>query len=73
MNDLKTELRNSLGQTNLRNLMVWHTAAKDLPIEKVPIIEILEEFRNLSGIRGRKAHRGTAPPKYEYRVKDEIE
>ena len=73
MNDLKTELRSRLGQENLRNLMVWHTAAKDLPFEKVPVLEILEEFRNLSGIRGRKAHRGTAPPKYDFRVKEELD
>ena len=73
MNDLKTELRNGLGQENLRNLMVWHTAAKDVPFQEVPIMEILEEFRNLSGIRSRKAHRGTAPPKYNIRVKEELD
>ena len=53
--------------------MVWHTAAKDVPFEEVPIMEILEEFRNLSGIRARKAHRGTAPPKYNIRVKEELD
>jgi hypothetical protein len=73
MNDLKTELRSRLGQVNLRNLMVWHTAAKDLPFANVPVMEILEAFRNLSGIRGRHAHRGTAPPQYDFRIKEELE
>ena len=38
-------------------------------------MELLEEFRNLSGIieRARKAHRGTAPPKYNIRVKEELD
>ena len=27
----------------------------------------------LSGIRARKAHRGTAPPKYNIRVKEELD
>ena len=33
---------------------------------------ILKEFCELGGVRGRKAHRGTMPPKYEYRVKVEV-
>ena len=30
MNDLKTSERNSLGQANLMNMMIWHTVAKAL-------------------------------------------
>ena len=75
MNDLKTELRSRMNQTTLRNLMAWHLAAKDLKItfEQVPFMAILHEFRELSGIRGRKLHRGTEPPKYDFRVKEELE
>ena len=31
------------------------------------------EFRELLGTSGRNAHRGTAPPKYEYTVKVEVD
>ena len=39
----------------------------------MPVMAILKEFRALAGIRGRSAHRGTAPPKYATRVKVELE
>mgnify|MGYP003687076801 CR=1 FL=1 len=45
MNDLKTAERNSLGQRNLNNLMVWHTSAKHLTCAEVPVLAILKEFR----------------------------
>ena len=47
--------------------------AKQLTCEQVPVMVILKEFRALAGIRGRKAHRGTTPPKFEFRVKAEVE
>ena len=71
MNDLKTAERSCIAQTNLRNLMVWHRHASDLPCEKVPVEAILEEFHKLSGARGRNAHRGQAPPQYNFTVKEE--
>ena len=36
------------------------------------VMAILKEFREMSGVRGRKAHRRTLPPKYEYCVKVEV-
>ena len=72
MNDLKTAERNSLGQTNLKNLMLWHTMAKQLKCEEVPVMAILQVFRELAGERGRQAHRPTNPPKYSYRVKEDL-
>ena len=63
--------RSCIAQTNLRNLMVWHRHASDLPCEKVPVEAILEEFHKLSGARGRNAHRGQAPPQYNFTVKEE--
>ena len=37
--------------------MIWHTIAKGLKCEQVPVQLILNEFRALGGIRGRQAHR----------------
>ena len=73
MNDLKTAERNSLKQATLKHLMLWHSLAKDLSCEQVPVMAILKEFRELSGLRGRHAHRGQHPPKYEYTVKVEVD
>ena len=42
-----------------------------LASEKVPVKAILEEFHKLSGARGRNAHRGQAPPQYNFTVKEE--
>ena len=53
--------------------MIWHSYAKELKCEEVPVLAILEEFHKLSGQRGPNAHRGTNPPKYNYRVKVEAE
>ena len=35
MNNLKTAQRSRLGN-NLKNLMLWHTMAKDMPCAEVP-------------------------------------
>ena len=40
--------------------------------EQVPVLDILKEFRQLAGIRGRNAHRPSAPPQYDFKVKVEI-
>ena len=79
MNDLKTAERNSMGQQNLKNLMLWHimgykTDAEGkkvkMPCCDVPVMAILKEFRSMAfengGTLGRKAHRAAAVPKYEY-------
>ena len=58
----------SLGQANLKNMMIWHTVGKALECKDVPVRQILDEFRALGGIRGRSAHRGSAPPTYTFRV-----
>ena len=50
-----------------------HTMGKDLTCEQLPVMAILKEFRELAGIRGRNAHRGKQPPKYDYRVKMEVD
>jgi len=71
MNNLKTAQRSRLG-ANLRNLMLWYTMGKELKSAEVPVMDILNEFRALAGIRGRNAHRATQPPQYDHRVKMEI-
>ena len=70
MNDLKTSERNRLGQTTLKHTMLWHTVAKALSCQQVPVQAILKEFLELGGVKGRLAHRGTTPPTYSFRVKD---
>jgi hypothetical protein len=73
MNDIKTSERSvTQAEATLKHLMLWHSLAKDLSCEQLPVMAILKEFRELGGVRGRKAHRGTMPPKYEYRVKVEV-
>ena len=62
--DIKTAERSSMNQENLKNLVVWHTMSNHLTCEQLPVMAILKEFREMAGIRGRQAHRGTAPPKY---------
>ena len=73
MNDLKTAERSSLAQSTLKHLMLWHTMGKELSCQQLPVMAILKEFRDLGGVRGRHAHRPTMPPKYEYRVKIEVD
>ena len=52
MNDLKTSERNSLGQDNLKHTMLWHTVAKALSCQQVPVQAILKEFLELGGPQG---------------------
>ena len=78
MNDIKTSERSSMGQKNLKNLMLWHIMGykmkedgtrsnEKLPCRDVPVMVILKEFRAMAdGVRGRKAHRAQEVPKYEY-------
>ena len=73
MNDLKTAERSTLKQATLKNLMLWHSLGKGLSCQQLPVMAILKEFREISGKRGRDAHRGTQPPTYAYRVKVEVE
>ena len=69
MNDLKTSERNSLGQDNLKHTMLWHTVAKALSCQQVPVQAILKEFLELGGLKGRRTHQGTTPPTYDFCVK----
>ena len=76
MNDLKTSERSSMGQENLKNLMLWHIMGhtinadgrkEKMACRNVPVMAILKEFRAMAdGVRGRKAHRPQQVPKYEY-------
>ena len=36
-------------------------------------MDILKEFRALAGIRGRNAHKPSAPPQYDFKVKVEVD
>ena len=73
MNDLKTAERNSLGGTsNLSNLMAWNSLAKKVRCEKLPVMSILKEFRDMAGEKGRKAHRPTEPPLYDYQLASKL-
>ena len=69
MNDLKTSERNSLGQDNLKHIMLWQTVAKALSCQQVPVQAILKEFLELGGPKGRRTHQGTTPPTYDFCVK----
>ena len=76
MNDIKTSERSSMGQQNIKNLMLWHISGhqmneddkkEKMPCRNVPVMAILKEFRDMAeGVRGRKAHRAQEVPKYEY-------
>ena len=39
--------------------MVWHVGGKVLKSEQVPVMEILKEFRELAGVKGRNRHKAT--------------
>ena len=73
MSDIKTADRSRMKQATLKHLMLWHSLAKDLSCEQLPVMAILKEFRTLSGQHGRHTHRGWTPPKYEYTVKVEVD
>ena len=66
MNDIKTELRSTMNQKTLKHLMLWHSIAKHLKCEEVPVMAILKKFREWAGVRGRQRHNGTNPPNYGY-------
>ena len=36
-------------------------------------MDILKEFRELAGIRGRHAHNPSGPPQYNFKVKMEVD
>ena len=36
-------------------------------------MDILKEFRQLAGIKGRSMHRPTMPPKYDFKVRVELD
>ena len=68
MNDLKTAERNKLGNDNLKNLMTWHILGKQLKCEQVPVMSILKEFRDMADGKGRKPHKPSEPPVYDYQL-----
>ena len=48
--------------------MVWHQLAKNLSCQELPVMSILKEFRDMAGEKGRKAHRPSEPPIYDYQL-----
>ena len=81
MNDIKTNVRSSMGQQNLTNLMLWHAHAvkpvadksgkgieyKHISCQEVPVMAILKEFREMaSKTFGRRPHRPQPVPSYDY-------
>ena len=66
MNNIKTADRVNMGQTNLKNLMLWYEMAAKLTPQKVPVMEILKEFREMAGPLGRGPHRPQDKATYEY-------
>ena len=52
---------------------VWHVGGKVLKSEQVPVMEILKEFRELAGVKGRNRHKATGPPQYNFKVKMEVD
>ena len=77
MNDIKTAERSRMGTQVLKNLMIWHRSARKLEEDgslsskhmscyEVPVMQIVQEFRNMAGVKGRKAHRAWPIPSYDY-------
>ena len=77
MNDIKTVERSNMMTRNLKNLMIWHRLArkleedgslskKHLSFYDVPVMPIVKEFRDMAGVRSRKAHRAWKLPNYDY-------
>ena len=82
MNDIKSSERSSMGQQNLKNLMLWHIMGHKMNADgmkeemrccDVPVMAILKEFCALAGINGRRTHRPTMPPSYDFKVKVELD
>ena len=77
MNNIKTAERSSLGE-NLRHLMLWHRmacklkedgtidAAKHMANREVPVMEIIAEWREMAGVKGRYKSNPFPVPTYEY-------
>ena len=79
MNDIKTAERSRMGSTTLRNLMLWHRMArlleadgslskKHIQCRQVPVMAILEKFRDMAGVKGRTNHRAFPIPSYDYEL-----
>ena len=68
MNNIKTAERATMGQKNLKHLMLWHEMAKEITLQELPVMAILNEFREMAGPRGRTAHRPAEPSTYEYEL-----
>ena len=68
MNDLKTAERSKLGNATLKNLMTWHVLGKQVKCEQLPVMSILKEFRDMAGGKGRKPHKPSEPPVYDYQL-----
>ena len=67
-------VRYSPGRNEIPDLrQTRHIAGKGLKSEEVPVMDILKEFRGLAGIRGRNAHKPSAPPQYNFNVKIEVD
>ena len=66
MNDIKTSERSTMGQRNLKNLMLWHRIAKELKPQDIPVMAIIKEWRSMAGDKGRRPHHAAAPITYEY-------
>ena len=77
INDIKTAERSRMGTQVLKNLMIWHRSARKLEEDgslsskhmscyEVPVMQIVQEFRNMAGVKGRKAHRAWPIPSYDY-------
>ena len=74
MNNIKTAERSTMGQKNLKNLMLWHELGKQLSPQELPVMAILKEFREMAGPGGRHAHHAAPQPTYAYeahRIKPE--
>ena len=76
MNDIKTAERSSIGQRNLKNLMLWFVSARNIEADgslggkkmacrDVPVMEIVKEFREINQRRNGN-HKPEEVPKYEY-------
>ena len=50
--------------------MVWHVGGKVLKSEQVPVMEILKEFRELAGVKGRNRHKATGAAAVQLQVQD---
>ena len=77
MNDIKTAERASMGSATLKNIMLWHRAARRigedgalssvaLSCAQLPAMEIVKIFKDMAGPKGRNRHRAALRPQYAY-------